>query len=150
MESYPYLIWILTNSVAPSSQKVKDIYAELLKNFYQKGKLEDKCLTVVAIGNLKSIKNQKMLIDDFHKMNKKQCIAISQKNKGADDFILSRPGLFQVKILDAMNKIEDLSYETRMFLYKLTDRKNKKVNYKVRVRAQEVYNRLEEIYKNKK
>lgn len=144
IKDYTTMIWILANTT-PASEEARKKVDELFQNFYKKGKLEHKCLAVVGIAKLKSLSGQKMLKKDFFNENKIMCPTISQPNKGADDYILARPDLLQVKILDTINKIGDLSIENRKFLYALTT--NKKLNYKVRAKAIEVYDRLEKLFR---
>ncbi len=146
VKDYTTMIWILANTT-PASEEARKKVDELFQTFYKKGKLEHKCLAVVAIAKLRSLSGQKMLKEDFLNQKGVMCPTISQPNKGADDYILARPDLLQVKILDTLNKIEDLSIENRKFLYSLTT--NKKLNYKVRAKAIEVYNRLEDMFRSK-
>jgi len=144
INDYTTMIWILVNTT-PANEEARKKVDELFETFYKKGKLEHKCLTVVGIGKLKSLKNQKMLKEDFFNLKNIQCPTITQKNKGADDYILARPDLLQVKILDTLERINDLSIENRKFLYNLTI--NKKLNYKVRTKAIEVYDKLERLFR---
>ena len=94
---------------------------------------------------MRSKKGAEMLKKDFFKQNKVMCPAIKQPNKAENDYILTRAGLMQVKILEALEKVADLSFENRKFLYSLT--KNKKLNYKVRAKAIEVYDKLEILFR---
>jgi hypothetical protein len=145
IEDYTSMIWILANTT-PATEEARKKVDELFEVFYKKGKLEHKCLVTVGIGKLKSLNGQKMLIDDFYNQKNIQCPRINQENKGADDYILARPDLLQVKILDAMSSIEDLRLETRKFLYSLTT--DKKLNYKVRAKSVEVYDKLEKLFRS--
>ena len=146
IENYTTMIWILANTTPANEEAAKKV-DELFENFYQKGKLEHKCLVTVAIAKLKSKKGQEMLKKDFFNENKVMCPIVTQPNKAGKEYVLAHSDLLQIKILDTLDKIEDLSIENRKFLYSLTT--NKKLNYKVRAKAIEVYDRLEKLFRSK-
>ncbi len=55
---------------------------------------------------------------------------------------------FIISALESIEKIENLSFETRKFVYDLSI--DKKENFLVRSKAGEVYEKLEYRFKNKK
>jgi len=140
-ELYQLFILVLTNSS-------KEVVEPLLIHFYNNGSFDDKCLIATAFGKIQSLEGEKILIKDFNEHKKKECPTIRIKNKMEEGHLIGKNALWGVKSLESIEKIENLSFETRKFVYDLSI--DKKENFLVRSKAGEVYEKLEYKFKNKK